>query len=94
MKRNVLDEVTSPEKKPRETAVWNPHKITRNVNTKQLETETEIKRYKLVFDKRVVDATSFFSYPYGYAERDLEEEDMDRLLRDQSNVENLLSLVL
>ena len=65
--------------------MWNPSKITRNVNTKQLQTKTEIKSYKLVFDKRVVDPTSFFSYPYGYSDRDLEEEEMEVLLEEHNH---------
>ena len=100
LKNNVIDEVTRPDKKTREIAVWNPHRITRDVNHKQLLTETEIKRYKLVVDKRVVDPESFFSYPYGYSDRDPEEEEMEALLAgdnrdtvDQRNVEHLLTLL-
>ena len=55
LKEKVMDKVVQPLQKPREIAVFNPQKIVRDVNTKQLETLTEIKRYKLLFDKRVVD---------------------------------------
>ena len=39
----------------------------RDPETKQLKTQTEIKRYQLVFDKRVVEPSNFKSYPYGYS---------------------------
>ena len=66
LKQNVIDEVTDPEDEPREIRVHNPHKIKRDVNTKTLQTVEETKRYKVVFDKRVVDPDTFRSYPYGY----------------------------
>ena len=69
LKQNVIDEVTRPlENSKRQIPVFNPHKITRDANKKQLNTETEIKRYQVVFDKRVVDPSTFYSYPYGYFE--------------------------
>ena len=37
-----------------------------NVNNKTLQTVEETKRYRVVFDKRVVDPGTFQSYPYGY----------------------------
>ena len=98
LKENVICEVSDPLKEPREIPVFNPHKITRDVNTKQLETVTEIKRYKLVFDKRVVDPNNYFSYPYGYLRYDEEEEEMLRELnvawdeQDNMNVELLCEL--
>ena len=66
LKQNVIDEVTEPEEDPREIRVHNPHKIKRDANTKTLQTVEETKRYKVVFDKRVVDPETFRSYPYGY----------------------------
>ena len=47
LKQNVINEVTASLEKTREIPVFNPPKITRDVNVKQLETFTEIKRYKL-----------------------------------------------
>ena len=64
VKVNVIREVSDPLTDPQEIPVFNPHKITRDVNTKQLETLTKIKRYKWVFDKRVVNTKNYFSYPY------------------------------
>ena len=66
LKKNIIEEITHPQPISNVIPVFNPHKIVRNPTTKQLSTETEIKRYKLVFDKRVVDSTNFQSYPYGY----------------------------
>ena len=87
LKENVIREVSDPLKEPREISVFNPHKITHDVNTKQLETVTEIKRYKLVFDKRVVDPNNYFSYPYGYLRYDLAGDKQDDM-----NVELLCEL--
>lgn len=66
LKKNIIEEIAQPQPTPNSIPVFNPHKIVRNPTTKQLSTETEIKRYQLVFDKRVVDSTNFQSYPYGY----------------------------
>ena len=66
LKKNIIDEVTQPQPVANSIPVFNPHKIVRNPTTKQLSTETQIKRYQLVFDKRVVDSSNFQSYPYGY----------------------------
>ena len=84
LKQNVIDEVTEPEDDPREIRVHNPHKIKREVNTNTLQTVEETKRYKVVFDKRVVDPDTFRSYPYGY-EKEMNDVDM-------ANVELLLDL--
>ncbi|KAL9985179.1 hypothetical protein ACROYT_G007549 [Oculina patagonica] len=96
LKENVIREVSDPLTDPREIPVFNPHKITRDVNTKQLETLTEIKRYKRY--KRVVDTKDYFSYPYGYLLPAEEEEEMLRELnvawdeQDDMNVELLCEL--
>ena len=66
LKKNIIDEVTQPQPIANTIPVFNPHKIVRNPTTKQISTETQIKRYQLVFDKRVVDSSNFQSYPYGY----------------------------
>ena len=79
LKQNVIDELTDPGDEPREIPVHNPHKIKRNVNTKHLETFEETKRYKVVFDKRVVDPDTLQSYPYGYTRAGLEDTDMDNV---------------
>lgn len=66
LKKNIIEEVSQPQPVPNSISVFNPHKIVRNPTTKQLSTETQTKRYQLVFDKRVVDSNNFQSYPYGY----------------------------
>ena len=81
LKQNVIDEVTDPGDEPRAIPVHNPHKITRDVNTKQLETVEETKQYKVVFDKRVIDPDTFQSYPYGYTRATLDESDMNNVQR-------------
>lgn len=100
LKENVINEVKHPQDTPRHIPVFNPHKIQRDIKTKQLHTVTEIKRYKVVFDKRVVDPKSFFSYPYGYKESrpdEEQQEEMDLMIlsmddQDQRNAELLLEL--
>lgn len=77
LRDNVLAEVRHPEKDQREIPVWNPHRIVRDNKDKTIRTETEIKRYQLVFDKRVVDPETFRSFPYGYARRCMMEEEED-----------------
>ena len=84
LKQNVIDEVTKPEDDPREIRVHNLHKIKRDVNTKTLQTVEETKQYKVVFDKRVVDPDTFWSYSYGY-EKEINDVDM-------ANVELFLDL--
>ena len=65
-KTNVIDELQKPLLKPRETTVYNTHHIVRDPQTYQLYTFSQRKDYKLVYDKRVVDAKTFQTYPYGY----------------------------
>ena len=67
LKNNIIQEITNPQSTPNSIPVFNPHKIVRDPETKKLKTQTEIKRYQLVFDKRVVEGNSFKSYPYGYS---------------------------
>ena len=66
MRQNVLDEIQKPLQKPRQTVVTKTHQITRDPKTYQLFTFPDNKRYQLVYDKRVVDPSSFYTYPYGY----------------------------
>ena len=66
MRQNLLDEITQPLDERRNIDVVNPNFFYRNPATKHLRVITRTKRYGLVFDKRVVDPTTFASYPYGY----------------------------
>ena len=63
----------------RDITMWNPHKIVRDHRNKRLLTETDIKRYQLVFDKRVVSPTTFASLPYGFEQFEMEAEDEDNV---------------
>ena len=47
---NVKEEVQHPLARSRDIPVWNPHKIVRDHREKREMTETEIKRYQLLFE--------------------------------------------
>lgn len=66
MRQNVIDEVREPMDERRNIKVVNPYFFTRDPTTKQLKVGPRTKRYGLVFDKRVVNAVTYKSYPYGY----------------------------
>ena len=66
MRRNVLDEIQKPQKEPRQIQVVKSYQIFRDAKKYQLETHPDYKRYQLVYDKRVIDPTTFQTYPYGY----------------------------
>ena len=66
MKNLVLSEILQPEDDQRTLTLHNPHKITRGAATKTIKTVSQDKKYKLVFDKRVIDHDTFQSFPYGY----------------------------
>ena len=85
LKTYVLDEVTTPLEEPRVLPVHNPHKIHRDAENKNLETKEETKQYRVVFEKRVVDTDTFMSYPYGYEQIPLDEQ-------DEENMDILISL--
>lgn len=56
-----------PQEHARSIPLFNPHKIVRDETSKRIRTQTEIKRYQLVADKRVVDSEDYGSFPYGFA---------------------------
>ena len=66
MRQNVLDEIQHPQKEPRQTQVVNSYQIFRDAKKNQLETCPDYKCHQLVHDKRVIDPTTFQTYPYGY----------------------------
>ena len=66
MRQNVLDEIQKPQKEPRQTQVIKTYQIVRDVKTYDLYTLPDYKRYQLVYDKRVIDPSTFKTYPYGY----------------------------
>ena len=66
MKQNVIAELQDPLDSKRLTDVRNPHFFTRHPTTKAIKVIPRTKQYGLVFDKRVVDVSTFASFPYGY----------------------------
>ena len=66
MRQNVLDEIQQPQKEPRQTQVVKTYQIVRDAKTHELYTFPDYKRYQLVYDKRVIDPSTFQTYPYGY----------------------------
>ena len=79
LKANVISEVTAPLNKLQVIPVHNAYMIKRDVDIKTLEMVQETKRYKVVFNNRVVDPDSFQSYPYGYTQAELEDVDMENI---------------
>ena len=66
MRQNVLDEIQHPQKEPQQTQVVKMHQIVRDAKTYHLYAYPDYKRYKLVYDKRVIAPSTFQTYPYGY----------------------------
>ena len=66
MRQNVLDEIQKPQKEPRQTQVIKTHQIVREAKTYDLYSFPDYKRYQLVYDKRVIDPSTFQTYPYRY----------------------------
>ena len=68
MKQNLLDELTNPldNGQRRNVNVVKPNFFVRNPATKDIRVIPRTKQHGLVFDKRVVDPSTFKSYPYGY----------------------------
>ena len=64
MKENILAELEDPSE--RTIAVKNPNHFKRDSTEKKIKLVEQIKNYRLVFDKRVVDLTSKRSHPFGY----------------------------
>ena len=75
MKQNILDEIRHPLDESRKTEIVNPLHFVRDPVMKKIRTETQIKAYRLVFDKRVMDSGTFRSLPYGYQR--LDDEDLE-----------------
>ena len=68
MRQNILDEILDPQDERRDTDIVNPRHFKRDPIAKKIKTETQVKKYGLVFDKRVLHVGTFKSYPYGYAQ--------------------------
>ena len=68
MRVNLLEELQNPAEERREIPVINPHFFSRHPATKEISVKPRTKKYGVVFDKCVVDPTTFQSYPYGYGQ--------------------------
>ncbi|CAH3159615.1 unnamed protein product [Pocillopora meandrina] len=66
--QNILDEILDPQDERRDTDIVNPRHFKRDPIAKKIKTETQVKKYGLVFDKRVLYVGTFKSYPYVYAQ--------------------------
>ena len=96
LRQNVLNEIQQPLQKARQTEVIKPYHIIRCPKEYAIETVEQKKNYRLVFNKRVVDPESFYSYPYGYLEYDPEEEEEEmqaELVADELDTSNVNLLV-
>ena len=76
MRQNVLEEIGQPLDERRNVEVLNPCFFTRDPTTKRLRVMPRVKKYGLVFDKRVVDPVTFQSFPYGYKQLNYNEQDL------------------
>ena len=65
MKQNILDELLIPQEYRRNMQIGTPYHFQRDLQQKQIKVVPRVKKYGLVFDKRVLN-TNAFSYPYGY----------------------------
>ena len=66
MKDNILAELNNPLDDRRTTDVVTPYYFQRDSERKRIKVVPRVKKYGLVFDKRVVDVNSKSSFPYGY----------------------------
>jgi len=66
MKEMIFSEIEKPQEKPRVIPIRDPKFFDRKVEAKKVFLTERIKRYGLVFDKRVLDFKTKRSYPYGY----------------------------
>ncbi|PFX13997.1 hypothetical protein AWC38_SpisGene21885 [Stylophora pistillata] len=80
MKENILDEIQHPLEESRKTEIINPVHFVRDPVKKKIRTETQVKSYRLVFDKRVMEVGQVRSFPYGYDRFDEDDNDLIDLL--------------
>lgn len=67
LRQNVLDDIGQPlASGVRQTDVVKPYHIVRKPEEYAIETVPQTKKYQLVYSKRVIDPTTFLTYPYGY----------------------------
>ena len=66
MRDNILKELDHPMQQRREMAITIPDFFARDQTTKKIKLTERVKKYGLVFDKRVIDPATRVSTPYGY----------------------------
>ena len=66
MKANILAELDHPLEQRRVVNVVNPNHFKRDQASKKIGSVEHVKKYGLVFDKRVVDPTTKRSLPFGF----------------------------
>ena len=66
MRDNILKEVDHPLQQGQEMPITVPDYFELNQVTKKIKLTQRVKKYHLVFDKRVIDAATRVSTPYGY----------------------------
>ena len=85
LKQNAKDDILSPlDTGVHQTEVLKPHHIVRQAKKYAIVTEPQTKKYQMVYTKRVIDPTTFMTYPYGY-QAAFNQQDMN-------NIDNLLTL--
>ena len=65
MKNNILSELHHPQDSLRKLNIVTPYHFQRDLEKKRIQVVERVKKYGLVFDKRVIN-TNAISYPYGY----------------------------
>ena len=66
MKENILNELDDPQEKRRKIDIVTPDFFDRDQTSKKIRLTERVKKYGLVFDKRVIDRATRVSTPYGY----------------------------
>ena len=66
MKDHMLSELEDPQEQWRNLQVTDPNHFSRENTAKRIKLTEQIKRYGLVFDKRVVDPITKTSLPFGF----------------------------
>ena len=81
MKATILSEIEHPQEEMRVIRTVNPNHFQRDTTNKSIKLVHQVKNYKLVFDKRVLDPQNKMSYPFGYRTwSEVDDENVDMLL--------------
>ena len=81
MKANILAEIDQPQEERRVIEVYNPNHFKRETTKKKIKLVPQVKKYTVVFDKRVLDKDTKMSYPFGYrAWSEVDDDNVHMLL--------------